>query len=123
MAPGWQSRVSAEAEPTLVKVARSVMHRAERNMSRHVRTGALLRSLNQAGTRVIVGTDHWPYVEYGTRPHTIRVSKKKVLSDGVTVYGRVVRHPGNREFQPMRNALGFVSMADLGGFVSSEVRR
>jgi hypothetical protein len=34
------------------------------------------------------------YVEFGTRPHEIRVKNAKVLSDGKRIFGRVVQHPG-----------------------------
>lgn len=37
---------------------------------------------------------HWKYVEFGTAPHEIRVRNKKALSDGKTIFGKKVNHPG-----------------------------
>ena len=39
------------------------------------------------------------YVEFGTKPHVIKVKEKKVLSDGKRFFGRKVNHPGT-EAQP-----------------------
>lgn len=33
-------------------------------------------------------------IELGARPHVIQASKKKVLSDGKSIFGRRVNHPG-----------------------------
>ena len=34
------------------------------------------------------------YLEFGTGPRTIRAKKAKILTDGKTFFGRVVKHPG-----------------------------
>lgn len=33
-------------------------------------------------------------VEYGTKPHIISIKNKRVLTDGKTFFGTVVKHPG-----------------------------
>jgi hypothetical protein len=55
---------------------------------------------------VIVGTDHWAHVEYGTPPHEIKSTGPWSLrSDEGVYFGRRVWHPGT-EAQPfMRPAL------------------
>ena len=36
------------------------------------------------------------FIEFGTRPHKIRIKNKKVLSDGIDIFGTEVNHPGYR---------------------------
>jgi len=36
------------------------------------------------------------HVEFGTRPHVIKVKKKKVLASRTQIFGKVVNHPGTR---------------------------
>lgn len=57
--------------------------------------------------RVKVGTDHWAPTEYGSDPHVITISKKKVLADKETgeIFGRTVHHPGTPEQPFMRPAI------------------
>lgn len=59
---------------------------------------------NLEGT-VSVGTDHWAPTEYGSRPHYIRAVTKKVLSDGKSIFGKTVYHPGTPEQSFMRTSL------------------
>ena len=35
-------------------------------------------------------------IEKGTRPHRIKATNARVLSDGATVFGRAVKHPGTK---------------------------
>lgn len=75
-----------------------------------VNSGDLVRSIQVKNYgkkwRVVVGTDHWRYVEYGTPPHRIRPRRRKALYwDGAPHPMKIVRHPG-AEAQPfMRAAL------------------
>lgn len=113
--PGWEKRILAEADRMVGRVARRVATRAVSNIVRggHVKTGALLGSVHTrrfrvAWYRVYIGTDHWPYIEYGTRPHIITPRGRGPLvfqgRRGIVVT-RFVRHPGNREYAVMRRAL------------------
>jgi len=54
-----------------------------------------------------IGTnvDYAPHVEYGTRPHIITVRNAKVLSDGQTIFGKTVRHPGTAPQPFLRTGL------------------
>lgn len=56
---------------------------------------------------VVVGTDYWATVEYGSRAHTIRSHGPYMLRNRHTgeVFGRVVHHPGTPEQPFMRPAL------------------
>ncbi len=50
-----------------------------------------------AGTlRREAGVDYAPFVYFGTRPHIIEAKNAKVLSDGNTIFGPRVNHPGTR---------------------------
>jgi len=55
-----------------------------------------------------VGEKYGPYVEYGTRPHTILPTRRKALAfkdkGGKLIFARSVRHPGTREIPFMRPA-------------------
>lgn len=74
--------------------------------------GALYRSLRTARPRplvgqVWVGSDHWLYVEYPTRPHEIRSRGPWLLRNRRTgqVFGYRVWHPGTQAQPFMRMAL------------------
>jgi hypothetical protein len=77
------------------------------DLADHVDTGALLASVWAASTRVWINTRHWQFIEYGTVPHIIRSHGPYPLRNRKTgqVFGRVVFHPGNAEYAPMRRAL------------------
>lgn len=55
----------------------------------------------------IIGTnkEHAPYVEFGTRPHVITIKNAKALSDGKTIFGVRVNHPGTKAQPFMRPAM------------------
>jgi hypothetical protein len=56
---------------------------------------------------VVVGTDHWADVEYGSRPHIIRAHGPYSLHNAETgeYFGPVVHHPGTPAQPFMRPAL------------------
>lgn len=93
MTAGYAQRIEREARPTINRIAKEVAEIVKANVP--VKTGKLKRSVRAKGNRVYIGTDHWHYIEYGTRPHVIEVR------------GRIIKHPGSPEFAPMRGALGF----------------
>lgn len=92
------------------RVGRDVYNNAARNLDRHVRTGQLIRSLRFVpllnAADIFIGTNHWRFIEYGTAPHIIDPDRKEALDwpDALHPYRRV-RHPGTREYAPMRRAL------------------
>jgi len=45
------------------------------------------------------------FLEDGTKAHEIRIKSKKVLSDGSTIYGKTVSHPGTRPRPYLRPAV------------------
>lgn len=65
-----------------------------------VDTGVLKNSIrhevDEEGNINIYMTDYARHVEYGTKPHVIRIKNKKALSDGKTIFGTKVNHPGTR---------------------------
>jgi hypothetical protein len=110
MVPGWQAKVRGPMLQLQRKIAGEVADDARTNIIRAglIDTGDLLMSINQQGTRVYVGTDHWAPHEYGARPHTIRPVIKRALWWEDMHVGHPIafaNHPGNRESAFMRRAL------------------
>lgn len=96
--------------PPVVGVARDVERNARVRLARHNRTGRLIGSLKLrprvARADVVIGTDHWRFIEYGTPPHDIQPRARAAVSwPGAPHPYRRVRHPGTREYAPMRRAL------------------
>ena len=98
---------------TTLDVQRAAMKYAEMKTTR--RTGALVRGILVAFPSDLTGevyntAPHAPYIEYGTKPHRIRIRNKKVLASRnlggqgmllgggsqYTFYGKEVFHPGTR---------------------------
>lgn len=74
-----------------------------------VQHGNLLRSVRveklERSGRVWIGTDHWYFIEYGVKPHIIRVRYKMTLASKERVmFGKKVNHPGHRAYAPMRRS-------------------
>lgn len=96
--------------PAINGVGRDVHRNARRNLQRHNRTGRLLGSLKfrpgVAQADVVIGTDHWRFIEYGTAQHQIQPRARRALAwPGAAHPYRRVRHPGTAEYAPMRRAL------------------
>lgn len=113
MAPGWEQKIKIEGTPSLHRLVDAVEHVVRSNVAETTNTGALLASVRSEktinGGRVYIGTDHWPFIEYGTKPHIINPKVKQALWwDGAPFPVRRVRHPGTREYAPMRRALAAV---------------
>lgn len=92
------------------RVVDAVALDARDNLAEHSRSGALLDSFRvrrrHLGADLVVGTDHWSYVEFGTAPHDIEpVSRRALDWEGAAHPVRRVRHPGTREYAPLRRAL------------------
>jgi hypothetical protein len=103
-------RVDRAVTPSVHEVGRDVHNNARRNLSRHVRTGRLIAShrfvADATSASSYIGTDHWRFIEYGTRAHEIRPRARRALAwSGGNHPVRRVRHPGTREYAPMRRAL------------------
>lgn len=98
--PWFEQWARGEAGPLLREIAREFARAAKRRTP--VKTGKLRRSVESRGNKVFIGTDHWDFIEYGTRPHKIMVND------------RVIRHPGHRAFAPMRETLDGFSRAGSG---------
>ena len=46
---------------------------------------------------------HW--IEFGAAPHIIRIKRKKALSNGSAVFGKLVHHPGMKAQHPLRKSV------------------
>lgn len=105
----WDNVERAVTSPTH-RVVSDVYELARANVARHNRTGSLLasvkRRLAHLGGQVLIGTNHWRFIEYGTHAHDIQPRRKRALFwPGAQHPVRRVRHPGNDEYAPMRRAL------------------
>jgi hypothetical protein len=109
MAPGWEKKVEVAVRPYLNGAASDIADDIRGNIlgARNYRTGRLYRSVRSRRNTVQVGTDHWHFIEFGTKPHIIAVKRKKVLANRATgqVFGKLVKHPGTRAYAPIRRAV------------------
>lgn len=108
MVPGWQAGPRQAMHGLQVDMAEETANDARQNIisAGLVRSGDLLGSVRQSGTRVYIGTDHWAPIEHGAHRHTIRPRFKKALWwPGLEHPVGSVNHPGNRTYAPMQRAL------------------
>ncbi len=56
------------------------------------------RMTGAASGKIEVGVGYGVFVHEGTKPHTIRVSRRRVLANRRTgnIFGKVVKHPGTK---------------------------
>lgn len=103
--PGWEGHVTELAEQWRTKITEEIAEDA-RGMA-GVDTGAMRASIHaEPPGRVVVGTDHWQFVEYGTRPHVIEPDEAGALAwPGGPHPAMRVEHPGTPERPFMRPAL------------------
>lgn len=87
---------------TIRVVSRKVKNSYVQGLKQNYKTGELQKSVFEKiapnGKSSDVGSESGiaRLIEYGTRPHTIEIKNKKVLSDGVDFFGPKVKHPGYR---------------------------
>jgi hypothetical protein len=82
-----------------------------------LRSGVVMRQTNKA--------KHAKFVEFGTRPHVIRASRKKALRfsvGGRVRFARTVNHPGSRAFRFGYRAHN-ASHRVMGQFLRGEMSR
>ena len=94
----------APALKALAKTAEDLEQYAAEQASTHNKTGAIVRStyLRRVSGGWEIGHDpqvapHALFVHWGTRPHKIRPSRKKILrwpAGGKFIFAREVNHPG-----------------------------
>jgi len=71
-----------------------------------------------------IGTIYAVYLEDGTRPHTIKIKTRKVLSDTFQFYGKQVKHPGFKPrpvWGPVQNEIGETLFDRIKRRIESEV--
>lgn len=103
MEGGFFARLYEAIRPTMERVAEDIAEDIRRNAS--VDSGELVRSVRRVGTTITIGTDHWHFVEYGTRPHIIRPRTKKAL------WWPGARHPVKKVYHPGTKAQPFIRPA------------
>ena len=108
--PVRMNNIRRAVAPRVHRITDDIHRNARRNMMRHVRTGWLLATVRRVktstGGRIYVGTDHWKFIEYGTKRHEIRPKHKRALYWlGAPYPVARVQHPGTRAYSPMRRAL------------------
>lgn len=105
MAPGWEEKIKVRAAPFIFRAARDIADDARQSIrAQTYDTGALYRSVRARRNTVMMGTRHWRFIEFGTRRHTIRARRKKVLASATKIFGPSVNHPGNRPYAHLRRA-------------------
>lgn len=98
-------RVSEVRENVAEDVARDARRYAPKDTGQMAST---IRVVNSGkSSRVIVGTNHWYFVEYGTGAHPITAVRRKVLANKEKgeFYGKTVLHPGTPQQPFMRRAI------------------
>lgn len=97
----------------MTKATSTVRTKARKNLYKGhgLKTGTLRRSIftKVEPLKGIIGVSekYGPYVEFGTKPHTILPRGKALrfkTKEGKWVFAKSVRHPGNREIPFMRPA-------------------
>lgn len=110
--PGME-RIDDIAEDASYEACKEIADDIRNILRPHRRTGAMARSVRarktKKGGRVYVGTDHWPYVEYGTEMHIIASQGDYGMINRVDYikpryFGRLVEHPGATAIRPIRRA-------------------
>lgn len=95
MEGGFFIRLREAIRPTMELVAEDIAQDIRRNAP--VDSGEMVRSVRRVGTDILIGTDHWHFVEYGTQPHIIRPRVKRALWwPGADHPVKKVYHPGTR---------------------------
>lgn len=61
------------------------------------------QKVRKRGKQPSGASPHW--IEYGTDPHEIVAKQAKLMTDGITVYGKTVAHPGQKETNVLRNTV------------------
>ena len=100
---GLESRINRVGNEVLDAIYRDMSRKAPVKVRNSPGpAGALKRSIRkrpaafvQQSRRIYVGTDHWHFVEYGTKPHMIYPRYKQALYWPGAGYPRArVHHPG-----------------------------
>ena len=111
--PLWPAWLTGRAELYVHRVTDAVADDARANQHGSIKATVHAVHLPLRG-EVVVGTDHWAFIEYGTPPHLITPARKRALWwAGAAHPVRKVRHPGTRAYAPMRRAL--YQRRELGG--------
>lgn len=95
MEPTWQTALAVP----LARVVNQLASEIGQDITRAapVERGTLTRSVQVRANRVYITAPHWHFVEYGTRPHTIRARPGGALWwPGARHPVAEVRHPGTR---------------------------
>lgn len=61
------------------------------------------QKVKKRGKQPSSASPHW--IEYGTRPHEIVAKRAELMTDGITVYGKRVDHPGQKETNVLRDTV------------------
>lgn len=100
------ARIVPNSENAVLQLAERIHELARAGADRHTNTGALIRSIGHGPRRIPGGWEighdrqtapHAVFVHWGTKPHTIKPKKRKMLrfaAGGSFAFARFVRHPG-----------------------------
>ena len=115
MTPGWDERTRIAALDDVHELAKMVAADVRQNIRRGglISSGALLKSVRVrrrvSSSVVEIGTDHWQYIEYGTKAHTLIAAPGQVFTfvkaNGERVFTTRIRVPARRAHAVLRRAL------------------
>lgn len=99
------NQVSEVRESVTEDIARDARRYAPKDTGEMASTIRVVHSVKSS--RVIVGSNHWYFVEYGTGAHPIKAVRRKVLANKEKgeFYGKTVLHPGTPQNPFMRRAI------------------
>jgi len=83
----------------------------------HLRKNIAWEPVSQLVRRVGTNVEYGKFLELGTKAHKIKIKTKKMLSDGVQAFGKVVNHPGfkPRPWMRLTNNLTRTKLAKIIG--------
>ena len=115
----YASKSEAKARKAVIKTAYDIHSEAVRHCP--VDTGRLRSSIAVEvgkGASAVIGTNvkYAKYVEFGTKPHEIRIKNAKVLTDGKDFFGKEVHHPGTKP-QPFLRPAFITKVVNLGKYL------
>jgi len=123
----YASKSEAKARKAVIKTAYDIHSEAVRHCPVSPHGGRLRSSIAVEvgkGASAVIGTNvkYAKCVEFGTKPHIIRVKNAKVLTDGKTFFGKEVHHPGTKP-QPFLRPAFITQVANLGKYLKEEFSR
>jgi len=120
----YAGQSEAKARKAVIKTAYDIHREAVKHCPVSPHGGRLRSSIAVEvgkGASAVIGTNvkYAKYVEFGTKPHIIRVKNAKVLTDGKTFFGKEVHHPGTKP-EPFLRPAFITQVVNLARYLKEE---